>query len=65
MHDQDPPSSRKKEKAGWLIAVIVILVAFLIFVGRNFWHGEELQEDQSVGDNLATEHSGPSYNQKP
>ncbi|TKV40922.1 hypothetical protein A0U87_23125 [Sphingobium sp. MP9-4] len=65
MNDRPPPSPRRKEKAGLLIAGIVILLALFIFVGRNFWHGEELKEEQSTGENVANAHTGPSYDQKP
>ena len=47
-----------------IIVGIIIAIFIVIFVGRNLWHGDELEQDQAVGNNVATEHTGPSYNQR-
>lgn len=59
MNEPAKPPRRRLEKAGFAIAGIVILVMFLVFVGRGLWHGEELKEDQATGANSATEHTQP------
>ena len=52
-------------KAGAFICGVIIALFIIIFVARNVWHGEELEQDQATGNNVATEHTGPSYNQQP
>lgn len=65
MAPDEKPSARRLGKAGAFIVGIIIAIFVVIFVGRNLWHGEELEQDQAVGSNVATEHTGPSYNQRP
>ncbi|WP_022681728.1 hypothetical protein [Sphingobium bisphenolivorans] len=65
MKDPRQPSSRRLGRAAIVIVVIVLAMFVLVFVGRNVWHGEELHEDQATGNNMATEHTGPNFNQKP
>ena len=65
MKSPPEPSSRRLGRAGMVIACIILAMFVIVFVGRNFWHGEELQQDEASGNNVATEHSGPSYNQQP
>jgi len=65
MNDPRKPPTRRFERAAMIIVGIVLAMFVLVFVGRNFWHGDELQEDQVTGNNVATEHTGRSYNQRP
>lgn len=55
------PSPRRMAKAGLAVATIVIAVIIIIFLARNIWHSEELKDEQMTGNNVATEHTGPSY----
>ena len=65
MASDEKPSPRRLGKAGAFICGVIIALFIIIFVARNVWHGEELEQDQVTGDNVATEHTGPSYNQQP
>lgn len=65
MASDEKPSPRRLAKAGAFICGVIIALFIIIFVARNFWHGEELEQDQATGNNVATEHTGPSYNQQP
>ncbi|MEW6626344.1 MAG: hypothetical protein AB1431_06095 [Pseudomonadota bacterium] len=65
MPSHDRPSSRRLGKAGAIICGVIIALFIVIFVARNVWHGDELEQDQATGNNVATEHTGPSYNQDP
>jgi len=69
MTDRIPPSqqpgSRRLQRAGCAVVVIVLAIILIVFLARNIWHGEELHEDQATGNNAATEHTGPNYNQRP
>lgn len=59
------PSPRRLGKAGAFICGVIVAVFIIMFVARNVWHSEELEQDQATGNNVATEHTGPSYNQRP
>ena len=65
MASDEKPSPRRLAKAGAFICGVIIALFIIIFVARNVWHGEELERDQATGNNVATEHTGPSYNQQP
>ncbi|WP_312218229.1 hypothetical protein [Sphingobium yanoikuyae] len=65
MSPNEKPSAHRLGKAGAFVVSTIIAIFIIIFVGRNLWHGEELEQDQAVGNNVATEHTGPSYNQRP
>ncbi|WP_341896675.1 hypothetical protein [Sphingobium sp. YR657] len=65
MVSNEKPSPRRLAKAGAVICSVIIALFIIIFVARNVWHGEELEQDQVTGNNVATEHTGPSYNQQP
>jgi hypothetical protein len=61
----EQPSGRRLQRAGCAIVVIILAIILAVFLARNIWHGEESQEDQATGNNVATQHTGPSYNQQP
>lgn len=65
MTDPRKPPTRRFERAAVIVVGIVLAMFILVFVGRNVWHGEELKQDQATGNNVATEHTGPNYNQRP
>ncbi len=65
MASDEKPSPRRLGKPGTFICGVIIALFIIIFVAKNVWHGEELEQDQITGNNVATEHSGPSYNQHP
>lgn len=65
MASNEKPSPRRLGKAGAFIFGVIIALFIFIFVARNVWHGEEMEQDQATGNNVATEHTGPSYNQQP
>jgi len=65
MDDPQRPSSRRLGRAAILIVCIVLVMFVIVFIARNFWHADELHQDQASGNNVATEHSGPSYNEHP
>jgi hypothetical protein len=44
MSDPSSPSPRRKARAGFVVAAIVILVVVAIFVGLNLQHAKELEE---------------------
>jgi hypothetical protein len=60
MNRSEPPPPRKAGKAAAIILGIVAAIILVIFFGRNVWHGEELQENQETGDNVATNYQGQS-----
>jgi hypothetical protein len=43
--DPENPSPRRKGRAGLVVVAIVLLLVVVIFVGRNFQHAEEQEED--------------------
>ena len=45
MSDPDHPNPRRKARAGVVVVVIVMLLVVIIFVGRNFWHATEVDEN--------------------
>ncbi len=59
MSEPPKPVRRRREKAVLIIGTIILLMMIVVFVGRTFWHSEELQEDQATGANSATEHTQP------
>ncbi|HUD91109.1 hypothetical protein [Sphingobium sp.] len=65
MASDEKPSPRRLGTAAALICGIVLALFIVIFVARNVWHGEELEQDQATGNNVATEHTGPSYSGRP
>lgn len=57
----EQPSARRLQRAGcWVVAIVLALVV-IIFVARNIWHEEALDEDQATGANLVQPHTGKSY----
>lgn len=48
MDDSDNPGSRRKARAGVVVVMIVLLIALAIFVGMNFQHAEELEEQENT-----------------
>ena len=65
MASDEKPSPRRLGKAGAFICGVIIALFIIIFVARNVWHGEELEQEQATGNNVATEHTGPADNQQP
>ena len=57
---EPPPPPRKAGKAATIILSIVAAIILVIFFARNFWHGEELQENQEAGNNVAGNYQGQS-----
>lgn len=55
---EPPPSPRKAGKAAALILMVVVAIVLILFVARNVWHGERLEEDQQVGNNVAGNYQG-------
>jgi hypothetical protein len=43
--DPENPSPRRKGRAGIVVVAIVLFLVIAIFVGRNFQHAEEQEED--------------------
>ena len=43
-----------------LIVLIIAVIIAILFIGRNVWHGEELQDNQEVGNNVAGNYQGQS-----
>ncbi|HKY80554.1 MAG TPA: hypothetical protein VJM09_03690 [Sphingobium sp.] len=43
-----------------IILALIAAIILVIFVGRNIWHGEELQENQEAGNNVAGTYQGQS-----
>ncbi len=65
MNDPSKPPTRRFERAAIIVVGVVLAVMLLVFVGRNVWHGDELQQDQATGDNRSVQHTGKSYDQQP
>lgn len=51
--DPKRPSSRRLGRVAIAAVAILVAIMIVIFVGRNLWHGEELEEDQAAGANVA------------
>lgn len=47
--DSDQPSAKRKGRAAIFVVSVVLAVIVLVFVGRNIWHAEEQQEDETTG----------------
>lgn len=60
MNRIDPPPPPKAGRATALILLVIAVVIAIIFIGRNVWHGEELQDDQQAGNNVASSYQGQS-----
>ncbi len=43
-----------------LIVLIIAVIIAILFIGRNVWHGEELQDNQEAGNNVAGNYQGQS-----
>lgn len=56
--EPEQPSTRKKERAALWVVGIVVAIVIVIFLGRNIWHGEELQNSQEAGNNVAQSREG-------
>lgn len=48
-HDSDQPSTRRKGKAGIVIAAIVLAVIVATFIGYNIAHVKMQQQEQAQG----------------
>ena len=58
----DPPPPPKAGRAAAFITLVIAMIIAIIFIGRNVWHGEELHDNQEVGDNVASNYQGqPNY----
>ncbi|TDW61669.1 hypothetical protein EDF57_10872 [Novosphingobium sp. PhB55] len=49
MRDPDKPSPRRLQRAGITVVVILLAMIVLIFVGRNIWHAERLDQEERTG----------------
>lgn len=45
MSPNEKPSAHRLGKAGAFVVGTIIAIFIIIFVGRNLWHGEELEQD--------------------
>lgn len=59
--EAEQPSTRKKERAALWVVGIVVAIVIVIFLGRNIGHGEELNDDQEAGNNVAQSHVGQTH----
>ncbi|ANI79549.1 MULTISPECIES: hypothetical protein [Sphingobium] len=57
---EPPPPPRKPGKAAVLVLLVIAAIILIIFFARNIWHGEELQENQEAGNNVAENYQGQS-----
>lgn len=55
--DPPPPSAGR---AAILITLVIAVIIAIIFIGRNVWHGEALQDNQEAGNNVAENYQGQS-----
>ncbi|HWV12846.1 MAG TPA: hypothetical protein VN110_06070 [Sphingobium sp.] len=60
MNRIDPPPPPKAGRAAAFIILVIAMVIAIIFIGRNIWHGEELQDNQQAGNNVAGNYQGQS-----
>ena len=60
MDDFDPPPPRHAGRAAVLIILVIAVIIAILFIGRNVWHTEELQENQEAGNNVAGNYQGQS-----
>ena len=60
MHRIDPPPPFRAGRAAVLIVLIIAVIIAILFIGRNVWHGEELQDNQEAGNNVAGNYQGQS-----
>ena len=61
MPPSEQPSARRLQRAGCWVVGLILAIVIVIFLARNIWHGEELQEDQARGGANVTQHTGKSY----
>lgn len=54
----DPPPPRNTGRAAALIVLAIAVIIAILFIGRNVWHGEELQDNQEAGTNVAGNYQG-------
>lgn len=55
-----PPPPRNAGRAAVLIILVIAVIIAILFIGRNVWHAEELQDNQEVGNNVAGSYQGQS-----